>query len=222
MDVEKAYDAVAKDYDSYYIRAIDLVENELVFRLLRDWDGMLDLGCGTGLLLDYLHPKSYVGLDISQGMLAQARQKWPGHFFVHGDMAAIPYEAHRFDSVVCMFGSFCHCAFPEDVILEMNRVLKPRGRLCVMLEGPRSLDRPLHIVDGSMLTFWRPWEAKMMFEAFGFTVSVRGLNALGDILNGVLPKPFLKTYVWFESWTLGKWWPELCYFLVVMGRKQHD
>src|SRR4051812_21788482 len=48
---------------------------------------LLDLGCGPGLLLDYLAATGaienvdYRGIDLSTTMLAAARARWPQHKF---------------------------------------------------------------------------------------------------------------------------------------------
>jgi predicted TPR repeat methyltransferase len=38
---------------------------------------VLDLGCGTGWVLDHLVPESYTGVDCSEAMLAELRRKHP-------------------------------------------------------------------------------------------------------------------------------------------------
>ena len=42
---------------------------------------VLDLGCGTGLLLELLalQPEDYLGIDPSQKMLDELRRKFPEH-----------------------------------------------------------------------------------------------------------------------------------------------
>jgi ubiquinone/menaquinone biosynthesis C-methylase UbiE len=47
---------------------------------------VLELGCGTGQLLAALNPSKGVGVDISPGMIDQARQRYPSFQFVVGDI----------------------------------------------------------------------------------------------------------------------------------------
>jgi SAM-dependent methyltransferase len=57
---------------------------------------LLDLGCGTGLLLDYLQartdlpPIEYRGIDVSPVIIAAARQQWPQHDFEVRDVITSP------------------------------------------------------------------------------------------------------------------------------------
>lgn len=67
---------------------------------------LLDLGCGPGLLLDYLSAKGrlndvrYQGIDISPAMIAAARDRWPGVSFEARDIIAVPLEPLSVDVVV--------------------------------------------------------------------------------------------------------------------------
>ncbi len=107
---------------------------------------VLDVGCGTGMLLRRLKdafPKSVVwGLDLSPHMLARAMTKWldldPFHV-TRGDSEFLPFAEGSFDVVVCS-NSFHHFPSQGKVVIEMARVLKPGGIACVV-DG--SIDGPL-------------------------------------------------------------------------------
>lgn len=78
------YDQVAAGYDETWTSPSDLEENEIVRRLVSDYFGShapttLDVGCGTGLILDLqiTSPQIYVGIDPSQGMLNELVLKHP-------------------------------------------------------------------------------------------------------------------------------------------------
>jgi SAM-dependent methyltransferase len=57
---------------------------------------LLDLGCGPGLLLDYMAASGrqvmldYRGVDISESMISAAKARWPGHAFEVRDIVANP------------------------------------------------------------------------------------------------------------------------------------
>ena len=53
--------------------------------LIPEGQRILELGCGTGHLLARLAPSRGVGVDISQGMIAEARKTYPDLDFVVGD-----------------------------------------------------------------------------------------------------------------------------------------
>lgn len=66
---------------------------------------VLELACGTGTILQSFPKTTKIsGLDISLGMLKQARKKIPRAQFHHGDMSdfSIP---EKFDLILCMFDS---------------------------------------------------------------------------------------------------------------------
>lgn len=76
-----SYDRVAESYDSHFTRPVDRWEDDRLARLLRplvEGRRVLDLGCGTGWVLDHLSPVHYVGIDRSQAMLDTLQRKHPG------------------------------------------------------------------------------------------------------------------------------------------------
>jgi SAM-dependent methyltransferase len=66
---------------------------------------LLDVGCGLGDLWAFLSdngvPVRYTGVDISEKMLAAARQRQPGGYFLWMDVFAheCPFDARSFDVV---------------------------------------------------------------------------------------------------------------------------
>jgi SAM-dependent methyltransferase len=108
---------------------------------------VLDIGCGTGLLLNVL-PSGirYVGIDHSSEYLRVASEKWEGRgSFIRGDLADSLESSvkGRFDLVIAA-GVFHH--LPDDVLsrlcLSIASVLEPQGRLvsfdpCFHIAQPR-------------------------------------------------------------------------------------
>jgi SAM-dependent methyltransferase len=69
---------------------------------------LLELGCGTGSILDLLAgPPMLAGLDRSPEMLAVARDKVPHARLFEGDMESFAL-GERFDVVICVFDSLNH------------------------------------------------------------------------------------------------------------------
>jgi len=69
---------------------------------------LLDLGCGPGLLLDYLNENQlidlvdYTGVDVLEADLLEARSRWPDYRFELRDVRDCPFDEHRFDyCIVC-------------------------------------------------------------------------------------------------------------------------
>ena len=121
------YDDLAPSYDSHYTSPIHAAEDHTTCRLLQPFVGMtlasypkpyiLDLGCGTGWLLDqfpYLHRSQYLGIDLSQAMVATARAKHPGYVFLQDDIRTlpaildIPRPKPQPNLIVSTFGTLSH------------------------------------------------------------------------------------------------------------------
>lgn len=95
---------------------------------------VLDLGCGTGRLLHRLAFQFLtlrgVGLDFSNEMIRQARRQnqYPDRItFQAGNAEALPFATSEFDAVFCTI-SFLHYLHPQQVCLQVARVLSPGGR----------------------------------------------------------------------------------------------
>lgn len=101
-------------------------------------DRVLDVACGTGLVSFALAPRAaeIVGVDISGGMLAKAREirHRRGVRNVHFTLAEaerLPLPEESFDAAVCRFGIH-HFLQPGLQLREMARVLKKKGRLVIV------------------------------------------------------------------------------------------
>ena len=132
---KKHFDAQAAEYDArdtvYYSREGKISCRDIA-ALLGDqpYEAVLDVGCGTGFLIDLLarkRPARYVGLDLSTEMLRMARQKQiAGAEFVAGTADKLPFKDGSFDIVTCS-QSFHHYPYPSKAMQEAYRVLKPGG-----------------------------------------------------------------------------------------------
>jgi ubiquinone/menaquinone biosynthesis C-methylase UbiE len=96
----------------------------------------LDVGCGTGLLArqlaDAIGPKgTVVGIDISEGMLTQARkERRPNLTLVSMAAERLVFRDQTFD-VITMGEVLTYLLDPFEALSEALRVLKPDGRLGV-------------------------------------------------------------------------------------------
>ena len=151
--VRQMFDSIAPAYD-FMNRAmtlgIDIWWRRLAVKRLKRLRpaAILDVATGTGdfaiQLHDSLHPSHITGIDLSQGMLDEARRKvkekgLEGSIsFEQGDCMALPMQDSTFDAVTVAFGvrNFEHL---QQWYEEMARVLKPGGMLCVLeLSTPRN------------------------------------------------------------------------------------
>ncbi len=96
---------------------------------------VLDVGCGSGRLVPALSEAfpggfSYVGTDVSEGMLRQARKTFPDFDFQWADMRDLAtFRSGAFHAVFAI-ASLHHLLSPEDrsrAFAEAFRVLVPDG-----------------------------------------------------------------------------------------------
>jgi len=77
------YDKIAAQYDGLFLDESSIKENEIIMDKIKNLiEGkVLDVGCGTGLLLDYIKipPHNYYGIDISPNMLNILKRKHPDY-----------------------------------------------------------------------------------------------------------------------------------------------
>jgi len=139
--VARTYDWVATRYDA--IKQFN-PRNEswfIALPVLRGLQGLqqpllLDVATGTGrlplALLQERFRGQIVGLDLSQGMLRQARAKLQMYSeqvtLVRQDASNLPFDDGQFDAVTCL-ESLEFMPRPLEVLAEMVRVLAPGGIL---------------------------------------------------------------------------------------------
>jgi ubiquinone/menaquinone biosynthesis C-methylase UbiE len=176
--VQIEYAQLAARYDSrwsFYVNAtLQATLNQLD---LHPGDRVLDLGCGTGTLLESLltvAPEAKMsGLDSVAEMLNVARQKLPVSIDLKlGNATNIPFPSHSFDVLVST-SAFHYFRQPEQAVQEMKRVLKPGGHLiitdwCYDYWSCRILDFWLRISNRAHFRTYRSSELRLMLQNIGF------------------------------------------------------
>ena len=94
---------------------------------------VLDLGCGNGRLVDFLtnYGVQYVGVDVSSGLIEEARRLHPKNQFTLSDMRTLPFPDASFDQIYAI-ASFHHLEKEIDreaTLRELKRVLVPGGEI---------------------------------------------------------------------------------------------
>ncbi len=120
-----------------YHALLDNLQLEIARPLVAGADA-LEIGCGTGLILQRLSEvaKSAVGIDISRGMLQTAHER--GLKTLEGSATALPFADASFDAVVS-FKVLAHIEEIELAMAEVGRVLKPGGRAALEFYNKHSL-----------------------------------------------------------------------------------
>lgn len=143
--VEQMFDKISGNYDNLnrvISFGIDVKWRKKVVALVAATNPeiVLDIATGTGDLaisLAKTNAKNIVGLDISEGMLAEGRKKIAREnlsekiTMVQADSEALPYENNSFDAITVAFGvrNFENL---EKGLAEILRVLKPDGIFVVL------------------------------------------------------------------------------------------
>jgi SAM-dependent methyltransferase len=143
MNQEKAnnlrasYDRVAEEYSRrmFYELTHKPLDCQLLDRFagrVRGFGPVCDLGCGPGHVARYLHERqvNVFGMDISAGMVDQARKLNPGIEFQQGDMLRLDIKDEAWGAIVAFY-SIINIPRGEvaTALRELNRLLRPGGLL---------------------------------------------------------------------------------------------
>lgn len=148
----KIFEGLSESYD----RVLDVVTlrqdrywKTWMLKNARVGPGMrvLDLGCGTGVLEQYLNGTGAVtvGVDLTEEMVRLAQRKNPRFtdMVAIGDAEHLPFRDGSFDAVLsCYVVKYCSAS---ELASEAMRVLRPGGRLILYdFTRPRGLLAPFH------------------------------------------------------------------------------
>jgi ubiquinone/menaquinone biosynthesis C-methylase UbiE len=133
-----------------------------------------DIACGTGILSDRiereLHPDEIYGVDMSDGMLNQARARSNRVQWLRGPAEQLPFDDGALDAVVTT--SAFHFFDQPAALREFHRVLAPGGLVAVATLSAR---QPLLQIPSA--STWKPQhnpspaEMRALFEGAGFAIS---------------------------------------------------
>jgi len=135
---------------------------------------IVDIACGTGILSDRiqreLDPDEIYGVDMSEGMLNQARARSDRVQWLRAPAEQLPFDDGALDAVVTT--SAFHFFDQPAALREFHRVLAPGGLVAVSALSTR---QPL--LQSSAESRWKPQhnasapEMRVLFENAGFVIS---------------------------------------------------
>lgn len=128
--IYKYYEKLAERYDetrfgNSYGRFIHHQEMRILKPLLQNKKGaILDLGCGTGRLLEF----ATHGIDLSPKMVAEARKKHPEKAIQASEATRLDFPNEHFSTVFSMH-VFMHLSLPKlrQISQEVYQKLTPNG-----------------------------------------------------------------------------------------------
>ena len=99
---------------------------------------VLDVGTGTGILIPFLLQQvgpsgGVVAVDFAEKMIETCKAKYahfPNVSFDVQQAEKLDFASESFDAVTC-FGLFPHIENKEEALRQMNRLLKPEGKLII-------------------------------------------------------------------------------------------
>ena len=137
MDKEKFYDTIADDFDSIMNMYDTNRRLEVIFFDFLSTENLkdkllLDAGCGTGLFtINALDRGAIVtSVDISPKLVEITKRKNPRSNAIVASLLKLPFDDNTFDFVISS-EVIEHTPDPYAATLELIRVLKPGGKICI-------------------------------------------------------------------------------------------
>jgi SAM-dependent methyltransferase len=162
---------------------------ELIARLARPGEAIVDIACGTGSILRYLRGHGYGnlhGLEISP--YAVERLRGEGITMYQGKLPDLPMPDGHFDVVIAS-QILEHIIRRRRFMRETLRILKPGGRALIFVPndclGP--IDEPEHVIKYNQKSFTR--FLSQFFEVLSIEV-MKDRNYPMTVLFGHVRKPF--------------------------------
>jgi len=147
--------------------------------LLAPKSKILDVGCGSGRDSNIFYKKGFsvVGIDISENLLALARQYYSGIEFIEADMTLLPFENNIFDGL-WVHASLLHLTEESDIqkaLSEFSRVTKSGGAIHIFVRAQNKKHGVISeqvFSDGDTRIFrnYKVDEIVKFVEGFGFNV----------------------------------------------------
>ncbi|MGA8114454.1 MAG: methyltransferase domain-containing protein [Actinocatenispora sp.] len=186
VGVRAAYDAIARAYDAQLGDELDAkpLDRALLggFCELVGSGRIADVGCGPGHVTRFLAARhgDVVGVDLSPGMVAVARERAPELTFTEGSMLRLPVADDAWAGAVAMY-SIIHLDAADRAVAchELARAVRPGGWLLVAfhVDSPDFATGEVnHLTDwfGESVDldghFLDPAEVVAELESAGFTV----------------------------------------------------
>ena len=126
---------------------------------------ILDVGMGTGYVtnrLTHFFPNArVVGIDISQGMMREAKKKYEIFPIVGSDARALAFRDNQFDLIVSNLAFQWIDPLPKS-FEECFRVLRPDGKIHFTLFGQETFHELFASLEGAFNFFDRPFTIRRL------------------------------------------------------------
>lgn len=189
----KSYDLIARAYGERYANELDYkpFDRDLLRRFARSVPApaVCDLGCGSGHIGSHLQTfgLQVIGIDLSPGMVDEARRRYPKVRYEVGDMLDLNLEKDSLGGIVALY-SIIHLRRENlfDAFRGMGRILMPGGLLLVAFhrgQGELHEDEELGFPVSFDCTLFEPDEVAGAMEKAGL-----------EIVETTVRRPYEKEY----------------------------
>ena len=179
-EIIRTYDLLASAYASRFCEELDNkpFDRSLLQRFATAVTGGLvcDIGCGPGHITAHLRSLGLdvFGADLSPGMIAEARRRYPAINFQVRDMLDLEVEAGALSGIVAFY-SIIHLRrdMLHDAFREAHRALRPGGLLLVSFhrgQGGLHADGVLGTRLSFDCTLFEPGEIELAMRQTGLAV----------------------------------------------------
>lgn len=180
LPITSGYDGWAVSYDGETNGCFPMRDDVLTPMLDRLTPGrVLDAACGTGAVTQQLVAQGHdvVGVDVSEGMLARAREAAPEAHLLVGDLTDLPLPDNNVDHVVCCL-ALTHLADLQPFFAEAARVMRNGGHLF-------ALDTRGHFIGSTRYPLIQQSPDGRVGHVPGYS------HGVGDYLRAALPRGFV-------------------------------
>ncbi|HNW34529.1 MAG TPA: class I SAM-dependent methyltransferase [Candidatus Ozemobacteraceae bacterium] len=154
------FKTISSYYDALYVKECEYAPEAAKVKTLLTRHGVLAgadllvLACGTGGHIPYFRDDFHVsGLDLSEDMLAKAREKFPDIRFHRGNLIDFELKA-EFDAMICLYGSIGFVKTVSNLRASMQRLrahLRPNGVALITPWSTQESFQDLIVADATSL-----------------------------------------------------------------------
>jgi ubiquinone/menaquinone biosynthesis C-methylase UbiE len=135
---EEAYDIWSSSYDKQPDNLMLYLDQLLFTHFLHSVSLhhkiVLDFGCGTGRHWKSMYehqPAQMIGIDVSEGMLEQLKQKYPSATVIHNKDNQLLSLQDNFVDILVSTLTIAHVKNIHELFVAWNRLVKPGGEIYI-------------------------------------------------------------------------------------------
>ncbi len=185
------FDKRASSYDEGFEGKLSNRFYKLLLRQVQLYPGatVLDVGCGTGTILENLNRINQIngyGIDVEENMIDEAKLKCPQMNISVSDCTKTLFDDNKFDIITaCM--AYHHFSDKKGFAKEASRIIRRGGHLYItdpcfpwIVRKPLNLALKLHKITGF---FGTPEETKKTFSEYGFELVASSFDGYAQCIT---------------------------------------